>query len=173
MALNTTLGDPAAEAYRAIAEHKTYCTARGIAFSADDAVLEQQARLATAYMTQVYTMRWKGYRVDNAQALDWPRSFVTKPPAAVPTAYASYPAYYLTTELPGIVGDAQSELMVRVAALGTLSPDLQRGILREKVGDLDTEYDPNSAQAPRYPAVDAMLRPLLLSGNSSVSLIRA
>lgn len=172
MALNTTLGSATAEAYRAIADHKTYCTARGITFSVDDTVLEQQARLATAYMTQVFTMRWKGYRVDNIQALDWPRSFVTKPPAAVPTAYASYPAYYLSTEVPAVVGDAQSELMVRVA-LGELQPDLQRGILREKVGVLETEYDPNSNQSPRYPAVDNMLRPLLVVGGSTVSLVRA
>lgn len=173
MALNTTLGSASAEAYRPIADHKTYCTARGLAFSSDDTVLEQQARLATAYMTQVYTMRWKGYRVDNTQALDWPRTFVTKPPAAVPTAYASYPAYYLSTELPGIVGDAQSELMARIAALGDLQPDLQRGILRERVGVLETEYDPNSSQSPRYPAVDNMLRPLLVVGGSTVSLVRA
>lgn len=174
MALITTLGAAAAEAYRTIADHKTYCDNRGISYAAyTDTQLEQHARKAVAYMTQAWGQRWAGYRVDNTQALDWPRSYVAKPAAAVPSTYVSYPAYYLNTEIPAVVGDAQSELMIRVAS-AALAPDLERGIKREKVGPLETEYDTNSAQSPRYPSVEMMLRPVLKAGGSSmVGLSRA
>lgn len=163
-------GKADAEAYRSVADHKTWCAARGISFDASDAVLEQQARLAVDYMTGQYRGRWAGYRVLSIQALDFPRYEVPKRDA--PGGYRSYPAYYPSNSVPVEVQNAQSELMVRVAN-GDLAPDLTRGVLREKIGPIETEYDPNSAQSPRYPAVDRLLSPLLAVGGSTVRVARA
>ena len=165
MALITTLGSATAEAYRTIADHKTYCDNRGISYAAyTDTQLEQHARKAVAYMTQAWGQKWAGYRVDNTQSLDWPRSYVAKPAAAIPSTYVSY---YLNTEIPAVIGDAQSELMIRVAS-AALAPDLTRAAVRKKVGPLEIEYDTNSPEAPRYRAVEMMLRPVLKTGGSSM-----
>jgi hypothetical protein len=157
MALNTTIGDASAEAYRSITDHKAYCAARGVSYGAD-AVLEQQARKATAYLTQAYRMRWAGSRVTATQALDWPRYEVPKRDAPGGGVWA---AYYPSDSIPTEVCDAQSELMIRVAVSGDLNPDLTRGVLSEKVGQLQVDYDPNSSQATRYRAVEMLLAPLL------------
>jgi hypothetical protein len=164
-------GKPDAEAYRSVADHKTYCIARGIAFSTDDTVLEQQARKATDYIGQAYRTKWAGFRKTAEQALDWPRYEVAKRDA--PGGFQQYAAFYPSDTVPVEVGNAQSELMTRIATLGDLAPDLQRGIKREKVGQLETEYDTNSSQSPRFPAVDNLLSPLFKAGGSNVGLVRA
>ena len=67
-----------------------------------------------------------------------------------------------------------ASLALTTSASGALAPDLTRGILVEKVGDISVEYDPNSAQQVRYQAIDLLLKPLLKAGggSSTVSLSR-
>lgn len=48
-----------------------------------------------------------------------------------------------------------------------------KGVVREKVGVIEVEYNKNSPQAKRYPAIDFMLRPFLKSGGgANVELVR-
>ena len=75
MSLDTTVGGASAESYASVLEADTYHSNRGnIAWTALATPAKEQAlRKATDYLTQIYRERWKGYRVDNTQALDWPR----------------------------------------------------------------------------------------------------
>jgi len=128
--------------------------------SLSTAAKEQALRKAAAYMTQRFRQRWKGTRLLRAQALDWPRYGV---------CLDSYPVD--TDVVPTDIANACADLALK-ASTETLNADLERGIVREKVGPLETEYDPYSSQAKRYPAIDGMLSPYL-SGGGMARLIRA
>lgn len=155
-----------AEAYRSVADHKAYCDAMGFSYAGkSDPQLEQAARRATAAMTQRYRMRWAGQRVSLAQALDWPRALV--PVKDAPTGYGAGEVYYPSNVVPREVGDAQSELMLRLGAGVELIPDQTRAILSETVGPISTTYDKNTPVAPRFTAIDLALAPLLKRGGSA------
>lgn len=133
-------------------------------FAATDAIREQCLRKATDYMTQVYTDRWKGVRYDpDTQVLDWPREGVV-----VNSVEVDYDV------VPTPVKNACCELALRALA-GDIYPDLTQGVVREKIGVIEVEYDKTTPQSTRYKAIDAMLAPYL-SGKSSgvnMSLVRA
>lgn len=128
---------------------------------ASDTVREQALRRATTYMVQTYRQRWQGVRATADQALDWPRWGVEAD------------GYYVGADIvPTDVANACADLALR-AASEDLSPDLERGIVREKVGPIETEYDRYSQQAKRFSAVDALLSPYMLAGGAMRRLIRA
>jgi hypothetical protein len=131
-------------------------------FAVTDAVREQCLRRATNYMTATYRDRWEGVRYTEDQALDWPRSGVVRDSWAV--------GY---DEVPTEVARACAELALK-AASADLQPDLTQGVVREKVGVIEVEYDKFSPQATRYSFIDNMLAPFLKSrGGCSVPLVRA
>ena len=164
-------GKADAEAYRSITDHRAYCAGRGIDLAdLTDTDLEQDARKAIDFMTQQFGMRWPGERSTEAQALDWPRRYVPNKRRSSSGAI-DYPADHIPREL----GDAQSEMMVRIrTGGGDLSPDLTRAIITETIGPITTTYDKNSPEARRYRAVEMMLRPFLKNGGSmaAVGLVR-
>lgn len=165
-------GKADAESFISVADASTYHTARGNAAwaaLASDAIREQALRKATDYMEQVFKLRWAGFRKTTTQALSWPRSWV--PMQDSPSGYGTFPSYYADDEVPAAVANACAELALK-ASTATLYADETRGVLREKIGPLETEYDPYSPQATQYKAIDAMLRPFL-SGNGGVTLVRA
>jgi len=146
-----------AESYCSVADATTYHAARGNtawAALATDALREAALRKATDYMTQAYRSRWQGARYTETQALDWPRQGVVRDSWAV--------GY---DEVPTEVKYACAELALK-AATADLSPDLTQGVTREKVGQIEVEYDKSSPQRVRYAAIDAMLAPYLKSGGS-------
>lgn len=147
-----------AESYITVAAADTYHSNRGNTEwdDLDDTTKEQLLRKATDYMTQKYRERWKGDRVSLTQPLDWPRESVK--------------VYYGETlweefddeSVPDAVVNACAELALK-ANTEDLMADLTRGITREKIGPLETEYDTNSPQAKRFKAIDAMLKPYLMN----------
>lgn len=139
---------------------------------ASTALKEQALRRATSYLQSRYRDRWAGTRKSTAQALDWPRYQV--PIKDLPSALGQNLAYVSSTIVPPEVIRACAELALTASAGSALAPDLTRGILVEKVGDISVEYDPNSPQQTRYQAIDLMLKPLLKSGGgaSTVGLSR-
>jgi hypothetical protein len=158
-----------AESYCTVAYATTYHAARGNAAWAalTTPQMEQALRRATDYMTQVYRKRWKGYVLQATQPLDWPR-------AAVFTR-DYFVGQYLAPDntVPDDVQRACAELALR-ASSADLAPDLERGVVREKIGPIETEYDRASPQAKRYRAVDDMLALYLLpSAAATVGLVRA
>jgi hypothetical protein len=147
-----------AESFISVADATTYHAAMGnvawAVLSTDK--MEQCLRKGAAYMGQVYNSRWQGLRVNNTQALDWPRVGVVANNYAV-----------LATVVPTSVQNACAELALRASA-GELLADTEQQITRETIGPITTEYDKSSAQAKRYPAIDAMLRPYLDGSSSTV-----
>lgn len=154
MSLNADIGSASSESYTSVAEADAYHLARGNTPWADATFSvtekEQSLRRATDFMEQVYRLNWLGYRVNNTQALSWPRNDVLK------DNYYYYPNDTIPTE----VKNACCELASKAAA-GDLSPDIAQRVIREKVGVLEVDYAANSPQYTTYRAINNMLAPLL------------
>lgn len=138
----------------------------------DDDAKEAALRKATDYLEQVYRSRWKGSRVSATQPLSWPRGYVYLEPF-IRGAGTNYPYLVDDDTVPTEVKNACAELALR-ASSADLSPDLDRGVLREKVGQLEVQYDPMSPQTRRYPTIDRTLAPYLNggAGGPCVPLVR-
>lgn len=162
-----------ADSYISAAAADTYHDKRGnTAWAAlTEAAKETHLRAATDYLLQIYRKRWGGYRYTATQSLDWPRSFVYLEPF-VHGAVGTYPYLVANDVVPTEVANACAELALR-AIDGALFADLAQGVVREKIGPLETEYDRNSPQAARYVAVEAMLAPYLTRGGDSVRVVRS
>jgi hypothetical protein len=160
MALITETGTASAtaESLASVADATAYHAARGSSAWAvlSNAAMEQALRKATDYMSAVYQSRWQGERVNSTQALDWPRVSVVVNNWAV-----------LSTIVPNVVVNACAELALKASSAELLA-DTEQQITRETIGPITTEYDKNSAQNKRYPAIDAMLRPYLDGSSSTV-----
>jgi hypothetical protein len=131
-------------------------------FASSDLFREECLRKATEYMIQMYRDRWQGVRYTEDQALDWPRSGVVRDSWAV--------GY---DEVPTEIKRACAELALKVMS-AELAPDLTRGVVREKIGSMEVEYDKASPERTRYSAIEAMLKPFLKPGGGiSMGLIRA
>ena len=120
---------------------------------------EQALRKATNYMEQVYKPQWQGLRVNNTQALDWPRVGVTA------NGY-----YALSDIVPLPVQRACAELSLK-STLGELLKDTTQQKLSSTVGSIAVTYDKYSPQAKQFKAVEAMLAPYFVSCSSIVHRI--
>ena len=150
-----------AESYCSVADATTYHAARGnTAWAAltTDALREAALRKATDFMRQAYRSRWQGVKVDEDQALDWPRYDVV------------VEGYVIASNIvPAEVKNACAELALRASA-ADLNPDLKQGKTSVTVGSISTTYDKNSPQWKRYRAIDAMLAPYLKAGGGGCSV---
>ena len=154
-------GKSDSESYISVADASNYHTVRGnTAWAAltTDALREAALRRATDYMRQAYRSRWQGYKVNEDQALDWPRYDVEVEGYAVDSDI-----------VPTEVKNACAELALRASA-AELNPDLTQGVAREKVGQIEVEYDKASPQFTRYRAIDALLSPYLKAGGGGCSM---
>lgn len=166
MSLNVENGSGSAtsESYASVAYALTYHANLGNASWAALTTAQQEVALrkATNYIEQQYSQAWQGYRINSTQALSFPRVGV------ILNCYT-----LVSSTIPTLLINAICELALKSVS-DDLSPDLERGVLREKVGVLEVEYDRLSPQYKRFTAIDNMLRPLL-SNQSSVTaaLLRA
>lgn len=151
-----------AESYVSVADADARHAALGnTSWTGADAVKEAALRRATEFLEQSYRNRWKGTRRSREQALSWPRYG------------ASVDGYDVSsTVVPVEVANACADLALRSLA-DDLNPDTPRAVIREKVGPLETEYDPNSPQGTRYRSVDMALSAFLKGSGAMVSLVRA
>jgi len=163
---------PDADSYISAADAAAYHISRGNE-NAWDAIEDPDAALrkATDYMVQTYRARWKGYRKDGAQALDFPRTWLYLEPF-VHGVVGTYPFLVSDTIVPEEVKRACAEYAL-VAASTPLAPNLERGIVRERVGPLETEFDRTSPEYTRYRAMDMALSPYLMGGGANVQLVRS
>lgn len=154
-------GKTNSESFISVADADTRHTNLGnTAWTGTTAAKEQALRKATEYMQQAYRERWKGNKHTVGQALAWPRNSV------VVDGFVTIASGVVPTE----VKNACADLALK-ALSETLAEDLERGIVREKVGPIETEYDAASPQAKRFRAIDMTLSPYLKSGQAS--LVRA
>ena len=117
----------------------------------------------------IYTDRWGGYRYTAAQALDWPRYEVERRNA--PGGYASLPAYYDPTRIPPEVQRACAELAL-LAIDAPLNAELAPRVISETTGPISTTYDKATPEGRRFPAIDAMLAPVLQGGSGLMMIAR-
>ena len=154
-------GKSDSESYISVADASSYHTARGNtawAALATDALREAALRRATDYMRQAYRSRWQGYKVNEDQALDWPRYDV------------EVEGYAIDSDVvPTEIKNACAELALRASA-ADLNPDLTQGVLSEQVGSISVTYDKASPQFTRYRAIDALLSPYLKAGGGGCSM---
>ena len=151
-----------AESYITVTDADAYFAARSNAAWAALTTEAKEAALrkATDYMTGRYGLRWKGERVSEAQALDWPRS----------GAYAN--GFLIDADsVPVAVQRACAELAVRASA-ADLSPDVGAQVKAETVGPISVVYADGARQSDAYKAVDAMLAAYLKAGGS-IPVVRA
>lgn len=153
-----------AESYISVAAASARHTSLGNlawATAASDTIREQALRRAAAYMEQAYRERWRGTRLLRAQALSWPRYG------------AMADGYPIDSNIvPADVAAVNADLALR-ALSDDLNADLERGVLRKKLGPIEKEFDPYSPQQKRYRAIDMALAPYLKGAGASVSLVRA
>jgi hypothetical protein len=167
---------PGAESYISVADADTYHANRGNAAWADfdDDAKEGYLRNATDAMIQMYRLRWKGSRMEQAQVLDFPRGYLYLQPfikgALYP--YGTFPYMLPNNVVPDLVKNACAELALR-AASGPLLSDLSQVVEREQIGPISVNYSKYSPQQKRYASIDAMLAEFLLPGGSaSTALVR-
>ena len=150
-----------AESYISVADASNYHTVRGnTAWAAltTDALREAALRRATDYMRQAYRSRWQGYKVNEDQALDWPRYDV------------EVEGYAIDSDIvPTEIKNACAELALK-ASSAELNPDLTQGVLSETVGSISVTYDKASPQFTRYRAIDSLLSPYLKAGGGGCSM---
>lgn len=161
-----------AEAFASAAEADTYHAARGNsawAALATQAIKEEHLRKAADYMQQAYRGGWHGERTTSTQALDWPRAWVPIPDA--PGVGYGSSAYVATNAIPTEVKRACMELALSSIA-GDLAPDLSRSTKRERVAEIEVEYDENSPEFTRFRSVDMLLSPYLMGNSVSARLVR-
>ena len=154
-------GKSDSESYISVADASNYHTVRGNtawAALATDALREAALRKATDFMRQAYRSRWQGYKVNEDQALDWPRYDVEVEGYAVDSDI-----------VPTEVKNACAELALKASA-AELNPDLTQGVLSETVGSISVTYDKASPQFTRYKAIDAILSPYLKAGGGGCSM---
>jgi hypothetical protein len=132
---------------------------------------EKLIRRGFDYMTGMYRGNWKGYRATSAQTSDWPRVDVYIDDSV--SAYQSIPNMFPINEIPQEVVNAQFELAL-MAMAGSLAPDIEPLVVREKVDVIEVEYDRNAAPVTIYRRVGMLLAPYLTSRSSVMrNLIRA
>jgi hypothetical protein len=66
----------------------------------------------------------------------------------------------------------KADLALR-ALTDDLNADLTRGIVRKKIGPMETEFDPYSPQSKRFRAIDMALAPFLKGSSVMANLVRA
>lgn len=159
-------GKADAESYISVADADTYHANQGNtawAAIATSTLKEQALRRGMTYMTGEYRDRWDGRRASATQRLDWPRLMV---------AIRDIAGHLASDFIPPDVMYAHAELAL-LAADGPLAPNLERGVLREKIGPLEFDYDPAAPQVTQYRAVDMMVKPFLAHSGNTVRLSRA
>jgi hypothetical protein len=152
MSLITDIGSTAAESLCDVATALTYHADRGNSTWATITTTQQEQALrrASDYLEAVYSQRWQGLRVNNVQALSWPRVGVT---------VNDY--YVLADIVPIAVINACAELALKAAGGELLSDTTQQKIRTKVDGLLEVEYDKYSPKSPKFLMIESMLRPYL------------
>lgn len=151
-----------------------YATARGIILVGNTTALLIRA---ADYLD---TFSFVGMKTKGTQALQWPRM----------PGYLLYSSYYGTSrsvgrwifvdgyivqsnEIPTRLKKAQLEVAVQMDAGFDATKTVEQQVIREKIGPIETEYQPGSSSVPYYSVARSLLAPLLVVGTGNVSVGRA
>lgn len=160
-----------AEAYDSVAGFKAYADKFGFSYSAfTDTQIEQFLRQGARHMVQKFRLRWKGTRTTSTQALDFPRAGVSTVDNG-----AYYSGQYVVdpNTVPDDIKNANNIFAQKASAGVDLFADGTQLAKREKIGQIEVEYEQGSRQRVQYDSVEAMLQPYLSSvGGISVPLVK-
>lgn len=160
-------GKSNANSYADLATIRAYTLARGVDLSATaDADLEVMVIKAMDYL-QAQEGRYQGYRVQETQALSFPRYDVYVDGFSIDS-----------NEIPSRLVNALGALVLEVNAGNDLQPsfnptDATGGIIEEKVGDLAVKYDSpvRRSWTPAFARAEALLSGLYKQ--NGLELVRA
>lgn len=170
--VETGAGLANAESYASVVEADTRLAAfgftawAGLATSAKETAL----RLATDFMVNSYRTRWKGFRTNSAQALDWPRYEVERVDALA-SGYGGA-SYYDSASVPAEIKAACIDLAYKTTQGVELAPDIDQAQKRVKVGPIEVEYDTTGNQTTVFRAIESKLRPFFNIGGAMARLVR-
>lgn len=160
-----------AQSYASAADVRAFAILRGVALSADDAVVEAQIISAMDYI-ESKEPKMKGSRVESTQSLSWPRA----------NAPIQCNDYYPDDQIPPQLKQALGHLVIAqfngAVLMPVLDPNAAR-VKRKKVDVLETEYfgpketGVDFGQTPVFPVVDSLLSTLLRPGGYSAVAYRA
>lgn len=177
----------------------------------DTSAKEAALRIAADYIETHYGTMFRGYRVNPAQALSWPRAGAAKTNVGYTSDFTGNPmrmlnainvngygtqfiptqgqamawqnnglgttliSLYQSNEVPLLIKKATAELAWR-ASQGPLLADIGRTVEMEKIGDIEVKYDKAGPKHMRYPAIEALISPLMQlpngGGNVTTRMVR-
>lgn len=148
-----------AQSYVTVAECDAYHAARGNSTWTDASTLDKERALvrATAALDGRYSFRFPGCRLEEDQALEWPRLDAL-----------DARGYIIDSDsVPLAVKNASCEAaLVEIGEAGALSKAQDRGgqIAEDTTGPLTTKYFPGAPAGTTYPAISQALARILSSG---------
>ena len=156
--VETGAGLSNANSYASVSAADSYVADRGIAgWTALSSTIKQQSLVnATDYLEATYRGAWKGNRVSETQSLSWPRYNVI-------VDGFNFPANVVPTQ----VINACIEMAIRASLGETLLADQGQRVRREKIDVIEVEYHDYSDPTQRYPLVNRMVMPYLISASES------
>ena len=156
--VETGAGLSNANSYASVSAADSYVADRGITgwASLSQTIKEQSLVKATDYLEATYRAAWKGNRVSETQALSWPRYNV------VVDGFN-----FASNGVPLQVVNACIEMAIRASAGETLLADQGQRVRREKIDVIEVEYQDYSDPTQRYPLVNRMVMPYLISASES------
>lgn len=154
--VETGAGLSNANSYASVSAADGYVADRGITGWAglSQTIKEQSLVKATDYLEATYRDAWKGNRVNETQALSWPRYNVIVDGFNCPS-----------NVVPLQVVNACVEMAIRAAAGETLIADQGQRVKREKIDVIEVEYQDYSDPTQRYPFINRIITPFLLSAS--------
>lgn len=167
--IDATVGGASANSYATLADAETYMEGRLNSTTWDAATTDQKNRALVEAARELQVLAWDGSRVDDTQAMAWPRSWVVDPDD--PNG-----DYYEETVVPVRVSEAQMELAFQFIRAGTTdlaALDSTDGIIRKKIDVLETEYARPYERVrglQRYPRVWDRILPLLAATGTGANV---
>lgn len=178
--IDATVGGASANSYVTLAAWTTYMDGRLNSTAFDAATTDAKNRALVEATRDLDQLGWEGYRVDDTQALSWPREGVINPNAPVdstPGTLTGYPEY-ATTIIPDWLQVATYELALEFLRAGTTdiaTGDPNAGVIQKTVGPLSTAWSPYARPAglARYPRVWARVAAFVASGSGQTEVVRS
>lgn len=189
-AIVATVAGISSNSFCTLAEAETYLSAR-LNATAWTAAVDDSKNMALLEACRDLSGLgcWRGRRVNDTQALSWPRDYVPDPDnpdneGLLVTGYQVLEApfstivYYLTTIVPVRVKDAQIELALEYLRAGSSDVaglDPSSNIKSEKVDVIETVYVGQGQRVTglvRYPRVMARIGPLLEPTKIGMTVVR-
>ncbi len=165
-----TAGSASANSFVTEAEADAYMDARPNATAWTGTLPKQQALVQAT--RQLSALQWIGTRVDDTQALSWPRQWAINFDAPTGTTY------WATDAIPQWLKDATCELALASLVAGTTDifalPSTE-GVIEKTVGPLTTVYaDPTlrKTELRRYPLVWQLISRYVVAAGFVVPTVR-